>query len=166
MRVAGRQFSVETALVLYCAWHARDLLAAWQHSGFDRCGWLAMVIWCAPLLFPGASPSGAARSAGTPAVTMGAGLLCSFTGTLGALNVLQHVGLAIIVAGRRPWSWAQTVWLCSALSWMPALGWFGSRFFSDHVLAVRLTLAAAGAGWLIYHTARQRRPYRWIPEKT
>jgi len=138
-------------------WNSRDLLWAWQHSTYDRYGWLAMLIWCTPLLIFWIRPSGVTGRENARTVLLGFGLFFSFLGVLGSLNVLQHIGLAFAGAGLASFSWMHAVWLCSALSWMPALGWLGSRFFSNHILTVRLLISIAAVGWIFYNVARQTR---------
>jgi len=148
---------VGIVIFLYCTWNSRDLLWAWQRSPYDRYGWLAMLIWCTPLLMFWIRPPGRTGSAPPQWIFLGTGLLLSFLGVIGSLNVLQHIGLAFTAAGLIPFSWLHVVWICSASSWMPALGWLGSQFFSNHVLAARLLISTAAVGLIFADAAKQAR---------
>ena len=149
--------SVQVPVLLYCAWNARDLLGAWQHCLYDRHAWMVLLIWSLPVVMARLNPDRRTASGKTQAIYTAAGLLCSFTGGIGSLNLLQYAGLALALACWIPFSRMQLLWLLSSLSWMPALGWIGSRFFLDHVLVVRLMLSVMTSGLLIYHTATRKR---------
>jgi len=149
-------FQIQVAITLYCAWNARDLVGAWQHSSFDRYNWLIMIVWLLPLLFLKHITKNRLTSEKTELLYTGAGLLFSFTGVIGSLNVLEHVALALVIAGWMPFSWIQIAWLLSAISWMPALGWIGTRLFLDHILLVRSLFSIIGSGLIVYHIQTQR----------
>jgi hypothetical protein len=118
---------------------------------------VALLIWSIPVVLilmgrlspPEASP---ARP-----LLLGMGLLSSLLGSLGSLNVLQHIGLAMALGALLPWSWCNLPWLIAAISWMPALGWLGSRYFAGYVLPARFFLAALASGWVIYQIHRAGR---------
>ncbi len=152
-------FNVQIPIALYCLWNARDLLGAWEHCLYDRYGWLVMLIWCMPLLSLQLARQKSKASSSIQSLYTGAGLLLSFTGSIGSLNLLQYAGLALVLAGWIPFSRVQLFWLLASLSWMPALGWIGSRFFLDHVLMVRVLLAGTASVWISFYTAtKQRQP--------
>ncbi len=146
-------FQVQLAICLYCGWNAVTLLN--ENSSFDRYDWLIMIIWLLPLLFRQRIAKNGKAFKKTPLLYIGAGLLCSFIGVIGSLNVLKHVGLALAVASWMPFSWVQIVWLLSAISWTPALGWIGTRLFLDYILLVRVLLSLTGSGLFFYHIATQ-----------
>ncbi len=149
-------FQVQFAITLYCAWNARDLVSAWQNCSFDRYDWLIMIIWLLPLLFLKHIAKNETASEKTQLLFTGTGLLFSFIGGIGSLNVLEHVALALVIAGWMPCSWVQIIWLLSSISWMPALGWIGTRLFFDHILLVRVLLSITGSCLFSFHLATQR----------
>ena len=155
-------FPVQIPVTLYCLWNARDILGGWQHCLYDRYDWMIMLIWCVPLIIYKFIPPGGTASAKTQAIYTGTGLLFSFVGTIGSLNLLVYAGLAVVLAGWLPFSWLQIVWLFSSLSWMPALGWIGTRFFLNHILMVRVILSITASGWISYHLVTQRRRLRCV----
>jgi hypothetical protein len=155
-------FPVQVPVALYCLWNSRDLLDAWQHCLYDRYDWMVMLIWCIPLIIIRFFPPDERASGNTQAIYTGTGLLFSFIGTIGSLNLLTYAGLAVVIAGWLPFSWVQFVWILSALSWMPALGWIGSRFFLDHILMVRVFLSITASAWISYHTVTQRKRQRCL----
>ncbi|KZK73920.1 hypothetical protein EKD00_08630 [Chlorobium phaeovibrioides] len=136
------------AITLWCIWQARDLLAAWEHSGYDQYGWIALLVWCLPVFMSGTSAllGAGSRQYGTAMLT--AALLLALLGQAGSLHILQHAGLALALASWIPFSPHQLLWLLSSISWMPAFGWIGSRLFFGHILPARLLLALTAAGWL------------------
>jgi hypothetical protein len=84
---------------------------------------------------------------------LGLALLCTFQGSLGSLHVLGHIGLAFALGSLIPPWPLHPVWLVSSLSWMPALDWFGGRFFPEYVSVVRILTAAVPA-WLLIRSAQ------------
>ncbi|SCY30134.1 hypothetical protein [Desulfoluna spongiiphila] len=139
----------EAMVFAYCLWHARDLLSAWQRSPHDRLGWLALFIWLVPVLYRGRH-----LHRGLPAwspLLLGLGLLLSFIGEMGSLNLLNHLGLATALAGLARITPRQLPWAAAAISWMPLFGWVGSHWFPTMILPVRLALATAGCGFFFLH---------------
>lgn len=153
-------FSVQLAVAIYCAWNARDLAIAWQHNRYDRYGWIVLLIWCLPLILLMFVPSRRKASEKSQSVYTAAGLLFSFIGAIGSLNFFEYVGLALIMANWMPFSWLQILWVLSSLSWMPVLGWIGSRFFLDHILMVRILLSFSASALLSYYTVFHRKQNR------
>jgi hypothetical protein len=148
---------VELAVVAFCAWQARDLLAAWQYSATDRLAWCALLIWCLPTLYcwfrteVDAQPGLAAKPNGSASFwLMTAALVSTTLGQLGGIHTLQHFGLATaLVALARP-SWVTTLpWLIGAVSWMPLLGWLTQASSPANLIPLRFALAAAASGWMM-----------------
>ena len=65
---------VGLAVPLFCAWQARDLINAWRHSPHDRLGWLALLVWLAPVARRVAGKARAELSASF--ILMGAAIGC------------------------------------------------------------------------------------------
>ncbi len=146
---------IDLVIILYCAWGVRDLVRAWQTSPFDRFGWLILIVWCLPLALLWLDRK--AETKGANAILLGTGLCVSALGCLGSLNVLQHCGLACAIVGLRPWSWGSAIWLATAIAWMPALGWVGSRLFPGSVTFVRLFIVALPLAWVTYRLLATKR---------
>lgn len=143
------QIRVEWLVAAFCAWHAAGLLGgdalvhAWQHSPYDRLGWLALILWALPAaraIWRGGSANGAFP------VAM-ASLVMALIGVLGDLNFLVYWGFAASIGSlarvaRRGW-----LWLVLAVCWMPVFGWFGSQLHlgAMPVNLLRLLVAAAAA---------------------
>ncbi len=125
---------VALAVCAYCAWQSRDLVGAWKDAPFDRLAWLGLAIWCTPILWRRArSPE-----SGESSVLLALGVTCVLFGTLGSINVIEYLGLALALAGLLPWAWAHIIWIVSSITWMPAFGWLVGRHCPDWVLAARL----------------------------
>lgn len=139
---------IDLVIALYCVWGARDMIRAWQTSPFDRLGWLVLILWSLPLALLWLDRK--AETKGANPILLGTGLCLSTLGYLGSLNVLQHCGLACAVVALRPWSWGSAIWLATAVAWMPALGWVGSRLFPGGVTFVRFLIAAFPLVWVAY----------------
>lgn len=144
---------VELAVTAFAAWQSSGLIAGWRHAPLDRWGWLALLVWIAPL--PGLARTGAAGRSLWP---FGLALGITVVGTLGSLNAACYAGLAIALAGwaganPAPWRW---IWWASSLSWMPVLGWLGKDLGESILPGLRLLLAGAGTASLLL--SRNLRP--------
>ncbi|MFO1460156.1 MAG: hypothetical protein U1G08_12180 [Verrucomicrobiota bacterium] len=146
---------VEGAVTAFAAWQSSDLIAAWRHAPLDRWGWLALLIWVAPLPW-------AARSAMNGRVLWPFGLALGVTlaGTLGSLNAACYAGLAIALA-----AWAGTdpisgrwIWWTASVSWMPLLGWVGKDLGGTTLTVFRFLLAGAGVASLLLFGKSRRSP--------
>lgn len=140
MKQVLRTAGLELAVAGFCAWQASDLLAAWRHSPFDRCGWLSFMIWLTPVVI------GMIR--GSPTVTdttlfTWLALIAVLGGRLLDLNALLCGALALSLAGFVPPGTRRIVWLVGALAWMPALGWLAHNYPINLVATARLIFAVA-----------------------
>jgi len=137
--------AVGISILLYCCWQASDLIGAWRFSALDRFGWLVFLIWCTPFVLYFKRQSENGKETGINAMLLGFGLFFSVLGQLGSLNVLQHIGLALAIAGLMPFRMKSSrmwiFWLCASISWMPLLGWIGSRIFIEYVFSFRFLLS-------------------------
>lgn len=139
------------AILLFCAYGCRDLLDAWRHSPFDCLGWIALAMWGLPPAVARweAWEQGGGENGGMATALLGGGLGLSLLGAMGSLNVLQHAGLALSLAGLLPWRRGHVLWLATAASWMPVAGWALGRYFAVEIVPlVRMGMAAAGALWM------------------
>jgi len=130
----------EVALLLYTGYCSRELLSAWQVCAYDQQGWASLLIWILPCFFGGERKS--TRSLSILA------LLFATAGTIGALNTLSYIGFAFACAAiRRSFSWRSflsIVWLASAISWMPLLGWLLKAYGLDVVFWARICISTFG----------------------
>ncbi len=147
MKTPVVQPGVEWAVLALCLWQSADLATAWQHSPFDRLGWLALGIWLVPALIaafvqhlPSTSPARTSWRAWTA-------LALDLSGGLLGMHVLMHGALAFAFAAVAPAFRRRNLWLLLALCWMPALGWLMRGLSPVGVVALRLGLASA-AVWL------------------
>jgi hypothetical protein len=155
MSLPRRPSLVAAAVVIYCGWQSLSLIEAWRHAPFDRLGWVAFLIWLAPLAVLWFRPGDAMRIAGANPVLLWLGLSLSVVGMLGEINVLCHAGFACALAGTIGWSWNFAFWLLSAVSWMPVFGYFVSSLAPQLVPAARLVVATLAAGWTLRVVCRR-----------
>lgn len=133
---------LELAVAAFCAWQAAGVLTAWQHSPFDRLGWLSFLIWLAPL--GGAwreRPPRRETALILPVLALG----LAVAGRLLELNALNYGALAVALTALLPGTARRGLWLASALAWMPLLGWMARDLPPGWVAMLRLLLAAAGS---------------------
>lgn len=128
---------VGLAICAYCAWQCRGLVGAWRYAPLDRLGWVAFLVWCAPIVWLRLARDQEGQPDDGTAL-LWVSLVCVCLGTLGSLNVITHVALAAGLVGLLPWSWTHAIWLGSAVSWMPAFGWLVGRQSPQHVFGARL----------------------------
>lgn len=138
---------LETAVLAFCGWTAADLLTAWRTSPLDRWGWLAFVIWLAPLVIAAARRRLAAHSANP--VLLGAALATALVARLGDLSVAGHLALALGWAAWLPPSRHAGIWLASAAAWTPAFGWLLRDLVPTALPLTRVVVAALGATTLL-----------------
>lgn len=157
LTILARTRMAEASVFTYCVWQARDLITAWQRSPHDRLGWLPLIIWLFPILYKRSHLS--TGQVDSFPLLLVLGLVTSFTGDVGSLNVLKDLGLAMALSGLIPLSPRHLFWTLTAISWMPLFGWLGSRWFPDMILPARLMAAVAGSGlYLLRLEATLRRP--------
>lgn len=133
------------AACAYAAWNARDLLAAWRDSPYDRAGAAAFAVWLVAALVS------RLRRRGPGTLPAAWGVAVSVAGAVAEINAIEHAGLALVLAsalapaGIRAW-----MWIAGALSWAPAFGYACSSWMSAVTAGgLRLVLAAAAAAALL-----------------
>ena len=134
---------VAVAVPFFCAWQSRDLINAWQHSPHDRLDWLALLVWLLPLAACVAGKRRAELSANF--ILLGGAIVTGLLGELSELHFLNHLALALALAGWLKISFRSLPWLLAAVAWMPVFGWWLAPFSEPMILPLRLALALAGA---------------------
>ena len=137
---------VELAILFFAAGLSCDLVNAWRHSPPDRLGWLALLVWLAPLALRLRSDR-AASSANFYLLGMAIG--CGLLGKLTEIHFLNHVALALAFGAWMKFSWCTLPWLLAAVAWMPTFGWLLANFSGGLVFTLRLVLAGGTVFWLI-----------------
>ncbi len=136
------------AALFFCALMVGDLPRAWLWSPFDRAGSVAFVGWALPVMAALVLQHKAARRGllVVPSVLFSASaLVLLMMGAATSLNVFKHGAVVFAAAAFMPRSWKTGLWLVSAASWMPALGWV---FHGAGLAWVHLARVALGAGAL------------------
>jgi exosortase/archaeosortase family protein len=142
---------LEFIILGYCAWQSAGLPAVWRDSPFDRLGWLAFVIWAAGIAVARVTATRDAHDPKKGASWLPAlGLAFAFLGDLGELNVSRHLGLALVLAHFSPWP-CRFACAAGAVTWLPALGWAGSRLGLDPATfsLVRVGIAVVAVAWML-----------------
>jgi exosortase/archaeosortase family protein len=141
---------LELAVLGYCAWRSAELFSTWFTNPYDRLGWLAFSVWTLPLLLRRRNEGVSTSWIQSPAF-VAAGVALVLLGDIGQLNVSKHAGLALVLAGFAP-ARGRLLWAAGAVAWVPALGWFASRFGVSpaYLAAVRVTIAVLAAGGFVY----------------
>ena len=145
MKASLQPVAAGAAISLYAAWNARNLLAAWLHSPYDRYGWLAFLLWVFPIgcLWMTRLHTDHAGSKQVSSAAFAIALAISFAGVISDLGALKYLGLAIALAGFLPLQPASFVYLACAAAWMPAAGWALSSHGSLLVNSIRATIGLA-----------------------
>ena len=138
---------VELAILFFAAGLSRDLVNAWRHSPPDRLGWLALLVWLAPLALRLKSGR-AAWSANF--YLLGVAIGCGLLGELTEVHFLNHVALALALGAWLNCSLRSFLWLLAAVAWMPVFGWWLAGFPPAVVLIFRLALALAGVSSFLW----------------
>jgi len=127
-----------------------DLIVTWMHPSQARLGAVALIIWVTPVVFYWSLRNRFNEKTKDRPILLGLGLLLSFNGMLGSLNVLEHIGLACAIGALLPPFPMNLVWLASSLSWMPAFDWLGGRFFPEYIIAARILISAIPACYMAH----------------
>jgi len=124
MNLKASLLRVETAVVVYTAVQARDLLMAWRHSPFDRLGALVFLLWLVPAVRAAWKRTAPAPLTWLVWVALGFAL----AGGISGINSLNNIALALVLAGRWPLPGNRLwYWVALGLTWMPIFGWFGAK---------------------------------------
>ena len=145
---------VALAVLVYCGWQSWSLKVNWFNAPFNRLGWLAFLIWLAPLLV-----EIFLRGKIEPVpIFLWIGLALTLLGTLGDRNAPCYVGLACAIAAFTPWKWMwRLLWLAASVTWMTAFGYFAQRasLSPATVSALRIIIVSLVSGWILF-CARRR----------
>lgn len=138
------------ASLVYALWCCRHLAIFWRTSAYDAGGGLAFFIWMLPVIVCRQSPIISWMLAGLAVLTLAG---------VAELNVLAHVGLALIVAAwvrpvSRGW-WP--VWLAGAIAWMPSLGYLLAGWPVSRLFGLRILLALATLPLLVAAVRQNRK---------
>jgi exosortase/archaeosortase family protein len=141
--------ALKCLVIGYCGWRCHELLDAWRHSPFDRLGWLAFILWLSPVAFACFQTPGILNLVAAGRLSYLAwGGIATFTGDLGDLNLLRQAGLALALMSLMPRQLSGIRGL-TALTWVSASGWIGSRLGAEPsvIAGLRLGLAILAALW-------------------
>ena len=138
----------ELAILFFAMWLSRDLVNAWRHAPHDRLGWLALLVWLAPLALRVKNDR---TELSANFYLLGAAIVSGLLGELTEIHFLNHVALALALGAWLRLSLRSLSWLLAAVAWMPIFGWWLADFSAGMVLIFRLALALAGVSgyWLM-----------------
>lgn len=148
---------VELAVLGYCTLEAYDVMWAWSSSPLIRWGWAAFLIWIAPIVFYIVDVQRRGMPKESTLTLLAAAVLFTLVGSLGDLNASRYLGLALAVSGFLPWTWAMVIWIPSALSWMPAFGWFFRSLPVTAVHLLQVSIALVGTTAMLAWGIKRRR---------
>jgi len=161
-------------VVAWCAVQSDGLLLAWRTSPFDYLGWVALLLWCLPLVSQCLRPDLEFEPGRIEYCLMGAALLVSLLGSMTSLNALKYLGLALAIVALHRWSPANILWFLGAAGWMPAFGYFAARsiplaapanLYLTLALRVVIALGAVILHRRLLERARPRAPEPPDPEQ-
>lgn len=136
--------------LIVCSAGSMDLLDAWGTSPADAYGWIALLAWLTPLLVLALVDRSRLALDAPNLWLAAAALLCALVGFAARLNVLEHLGLLLAIAGLVSWRRRNIIWMLSGVAWTPALGWLLLPALpAGGVLICRLLLAGAGAACVL-----------------
>jgi hypothetical protein len=139
----------------YCVWQASDLWGTWRPDSPESSGWLMFGLWLAPVL--GAAIRGAGRNRPDERL-LGAAVVLALVGQVTWLNFVQHIALAMAIAGwRRPLP-GHRIWLAASILWMPACGWLVDGAAAGWETFLRIAALAALAVWMLGVLRQPPRP--------
>jgi hypothetical protein len=149
MKTAGstdwRNHLLPLAVLGLAAWQgAAGLVAAWGNDLYARGAPWAFGLWLATAVL--ARPRG---SESRPLVWVAVSLLCCVAASISGLQVMNHLALAIAVPALLGFSLPGLAVIASAAVWLPASGWFISRWITGGLSGWERPLAALACGFAI-----------------
>lgn len=126
--------------MLFALGSCYDLGHSWRDDPYNRAGWVAFLFW---LSLVSIRLIKSTLHTNPSAYLLAIGVAITTSGNMASLNVLNHIGMALIGAAvfRHPIHLA-CAWL-SALSWMPVLGWLSSSGLGININTFRPLIALA-----------------------
>lgn len=140
---------ISILICIYCILNSFNLAETWMSSSRELAGPMALSLWASPVIFFWYMQQKTPQGMKERPFLLGLALFCSFNGMLGSLRILGHIGLACALGALVPNLPVHLFWLAASLSWMPALDWFGGRFFPEYVTAFRIVLAAVPSWYFV-----------------
>ncbi len=128
----------------YCLWECIDLISAWRSTPVDRLNGLLFFIWIQPffrqLIHNQIQDIGLGHSISKKRLILS--ILFTFVGRIGDLNVLQHIGLTMVISSIFPITRSSFFWLVAAVSWMPGFSWICYPYLQDYLQPIRYILVS------------------------
>ncbi len=118
MKPGSNWVRAEWAVIAVAGIRSSSLYTAWRDAPLERLSWLVLLLWMFPIFY------GFRRHAvGSQSWAFVVSVGLTLAGTVGSLNVLCHVGLAVALSGLVRPSPAYWPWLITAVAWMPLFSW-------------------------------------------
>lgn len=154
----GRSLWTGIAVLVFCALMCDDLPLSRRWSPFEKGGPIAFAMWGLPALvalFMRLRTRGKNLLPVPSVFFSAAALIVLMLGTATSFNVLKHGALVLAASAFIPPSRWMILWLLSAISWMPALGWVAHCAGVPTVHVIRLILGASSFvfGFISLHHA-------------
>lgn len=151
MKRSWSQLAWPLAILAFCAWQAADLVVAWRHSPFDRLGWVAFLIWLAPVALERVRDLGSRE----PALSLLlAALVLAFAGRLLDINAPRALALACAIVAFVAPAGPRWLWAIAAVAWMPVMGWVLRDLPPVAVGFLRCLVASGGLAAWFYRPVR------------
>jgi len=143
-------FWITLAVLAYTTWNATGLVQAWQTAPLEKFSWIMLLVWTIPIVLTWCTfHSEKDREKLYTPFFLWSAIVLTFLGVITSLNALKYVGFACALACFVPKHWSSIPWLISSISWMPAMGWIGSRYFPNYQLEVRIAIVFLGViSWI------------------
>ncbi len=151
-----QSFTLPIAVLALSAWQALPTITeAWRYDLYARGAPLACAIWLIPQIwwrFSFRHTPIAPRAA-----WLGLAMLLCIAGAMTELRVLQHLALASALAGTFGWRFSGFVTIATALTWLPASGWFMSHWKNAGLVGWERPVLASSLGVFLLVRARCKR---------
>ena len=135
---------------------APSLLEAWSHDSYSRGGPAAFGIWILVLAGVFLLPRGNGNCHGVSWIMIAAA--CCAAGSMADLRVLHHLALACSLTGLAGMGLSGLLSVAAALAWMPAAGWFLSRFFPGGLVGWERPAAVLAGCFVVSIAALRGKP--------
>ena len=154
MRPINSSIITTLAAFIFCIWQAADLFIGWLSYTAHFFGWIALIIWCFPLILFLIHRTAQKQPFHVNSFLILLGPVVAFIGLKVSLHVLQHIGLSLCFLALLPLRITSLIWWAGAGLWMPAWEWLWGRFFPDTVLFSRLLFASGLTLGVSFHMLR------------
>ncbi len=141
MKIGLKTSAVLIPVFIYLTISCFDLYHAWTTDPFNKTGFWAFCVWLIPAIILIFDIKIRSDEANINQIVLSISIIFCMIGSLGDLNVLQHVAFSLAVASISKNKLTLILTLIASICWMPVLGWVGNNYLALNLDWIRIPIA-------------------------